>query len=114
MKVIRAESIESKPVDAEGAKGVRIRVLIGPADGAPNFVMRRFDVAAGGHTPLHQHAWEHEVYVLSGAGVLAAPGSITSLAAGTAAYVPAGEMHQFRADDAEALAFLCLVPKGSK
>ena len=50
----------------EGAAGCRVRWLIGEGDNAPNFAMRKFEVAPGGHTPRHFHDYEHEVYVLAG------------------------------------------------
>jgi len=37
-------------------------------DGAENFAMRVFEVKSGGYTPLHQHDWEHEVFILEGEG----------------------------------------------
>ena len=70
MKVTRIESVESAPVAMEGASGVTKRVMIGPDDGAPNFVMRVFTVEPGGHTPLHSHDSEHEVYVVGGRGAV--------------------------------------------
>ncbi|MCX6639050.1 MAG: hypothetical protein NTW14_01030 [bacterium] len=46
-----------KQVTDDGAKKARMAVLIGPEEGAPNFVMRRIELEAGGCTPYHQHAW---------------------------------------------------------
>ena len=54
----------------EGAAGCRVRWLIGEGDKAPNFAMREFEVAPGGHTPKHFHDYEHEVYVLAGRGTI--------------------------------------------
>ena len=53
-----------------GAQGCSIRWLVGEAEGAPNFAMRQFEVAVGGHTPKHSHPYEHEVFVLEGRGVV--------------------------------------------
>ena len=53
-----------------GATGCQVRWLVGPGDGAPNFAMREFEVAPGGHTPRHSHPYEHEVFVLQGSGVV--------------------------------------------
>jgi len=113
MKIAKADGIEAKPVDMEGAAGVRIRLLIHEADGAPNFCMRQFNVAPGGHTPMHSHDWEHEVYVLAGAGVVATADEARPISAGDCIFVPPGEVHQFRAGRTEELKFLCLVPKSS-
>ena len=68
MKVVHYEQIEAAPVTMEGSAGCRIRCLVGEPDGAPSFSMRQFEVAPGGHTPQHAHAYEHEVFVLEGAG----------------------------------------------
>jgi len=62
------KDVEGKTVAESGADGVTIRVLMGDNVGAPNFTLRHFEVAPGGHTPYHTHAWEHEVFVLSGTG----------------------------------------------
>lgn len=70
MKVVHYDQVELEPVYAEGAEGAQIRWLISQKDGAPNFAMRMFEVAPGGHTPYHQHEWEHELYCLSGKGAL--------------------------------------------
>ena len=53
MKHVRYDEVELREVDHEGAEGVRVRWLIGPADGAPHFYMRRFELRPGGHTPRH-------------------------------------------------------------
>ena len=45
------------------------RVVIGPKQGAPNFVMRVIDMPPGA-SYYHSHDWEHEVFVLSGEAVL--------------------------------------------
>ena len=75
----------------EGAEGVTIRWLISKKDGAPNFQMRLFEVAPGGHTPLHIHEWEHEVYILEGEGVLTYEGKDNPFSAGHFVFVPAGK-----------------------
>ncbi|MEZ6106968.1 MAG: cupin domain-containing protein [Pirellulaceae bacterium] len=68
MKVRSIESVPTQEVDMPGATGCQVQWLIGEKDGAPNFAMRRFMVAPGGHTPRHHHPYEHEVFVLSGHG----------------------------------------------
>ena len=112
MKLVRKGDIQPNKVeaDAEGnpAEGTSIQVLVE----GPNFVMRLFTIAPGGHTPLHSHPWEHEVFVVSGSG--ATEGEIEAeFSAGDALLVPAGEVHSFRNSGAEALGIICVVPKGS-
>ncbi|HUU20912.1 MAG TPA: cupin domain-containing protein [Phycisphaerae bacterium] len=113
MIVKKADEAPAKRVDIEGAVGVWIRLLIHDAEGAPNFYMRQFDVEPGGCTPLHQHDWEHEVYVLSGDGVVSGAGSERAIGRGDCVFVPPGEVHQFRNTGDGTLQFLCLVPADS-
>lgn len=110
MKICSDESIPAEPVTMEGASGVRMRMLIGEQDGAPNFAMRQFEVEPGGHTPFHHHPYEHEVFVLKGQGVVLEGDKERPLRAGDCVYVSSNEPHQFRNTGDEPLQFLCLVP----
>lgn len=110
MKVARLESIEAAPVSMEGATGCQMRCLIGEPDGAPSFSMRQFDVAPGGHTPHHSHAYEHEVFVLEGNGVVLEGAQEHPIGPGSVVYVPPGQEHQFRNTGPGSLRFLCLIP----
>ena len=69
MKVQQLVDHEQTPVSMEGACGARMRMLVGPAEGARNFHMRHFEVSPGGYTPHHQHNYEHEILVLKGEGL---------------------------------------------
>ena len=51
MEIKFAEDVEATPVEMDDAEGVRMRMLIGPQEDAPNFNMRMFEVNPGGHTP---------------------------------------------------------------
>lgn len=86
------------------------RVLIGPEQGARNFVMRLFTVGAGGRSPYHTHDWEHEVFILSGKGTVKSDSGSTLVSAGDFVYVPPNEEHQFLNAGADPFEFLCLVP----
>ena len=66
MRIKNHTEVPANEVTMEGAAGCRVRWLIGEDDQAPNFAMREFEVAPGGHTPKHFHDYEHEVYVLAG------------------------------------------------
>jgi quercetin dioxygenase-like cupin family protein len=96
----------------EGAMGVRIQWMLDESTGAPTFSLRRFEIDPGGYTPLHAHAWEHEVYILAGRGVVHCEGEDTHLEPDDAVLVSPDERHQFRAADNERLVLLCLVPNG--
>jgi len=91
-------------------RGVQLLPLITEADGAGRFSMRLLRVAPDGYTPFHVHPWEHEVFVLRGAGDVVGVSEEIPLRPGTAVFVPAGERHRFRAG-CEGLDFLCCIPQ---
>jgi len=109
MQVRKVSEVEAQEVGAE-APGVVKQVLIGPEEGARNFVLRRFDVEPGGNTPRHFHEWEHEVYVLAGEGELICDDGILKLGPDCVVFVPGGEEHQFRNPGDCTLSFLCIIP----
>jgi quercetin dioxygenase-like cupin family protein len=111
MKHVHYDEVPANDVDMEGARGVRMRMLVGEDDGAPNFFMRRFEVKPGGETPRHTHAWEHETYILEGEGIAFCEGEERPIRPGDVVYVAPEEKHQFIASPDAPLAFLCLVPK---
>ncbi|MEK6270715.1 MAG: cupin domain-containing protein [Planctomycetales bacterium] len=110
MKVDRAAEVNSQSVMMDGANGCSVRWLINDTDGAPNFAMRQFAVEPEGHTPKHSHPYEHEVYVLSGSGIVLEGDEEHPIAAGDFIYVGPDEIHQFRNTGTAPLTFLCMVP----
>ncbi len=109
MKVVHYTEVPAEDPGGE-TKGVTVRWLISREDGAPNYYMRIFEVAPGGHSPLHRHPWEHEVYVLSGEGEVIGEGGAAPLRPGTAVFVPGDELHQFRNTGEQPLRFICTIP----
>lgn len=111
MKKIHWTQVPPAEVTEPGAANIRIRWAVGDDDGAPNVALRVFDVEQGGHTPLHEHAWEHAVFVLGGDGVVVRPdGAEEPLKSGDVVYVPPGERHSFRNAGAETFRFICVIP----
>jgi quercetin dioxygenase-like cupin family protein len=106
----RADPATAKPLDLEGTKGVSMQVMVGRGDGAPNFALRHFCVAPGGHTPRHQHDYEHEVYIVDGEAKVESDGTFHRVRAGDVLFVEPNRVHQFVNDGAVPLRFLCLVP----
>lgn len=105
--VKRAEEVEAKPVAAGTATAVQ--VLVGPADGAPNFALRRFVMGEGGGMPLHTNLVEHEQYVLTGRARVTVGETVHDVRAGNALYIPAGMPHSYEVVEAP-FEFLCVVP----
>lgn len=98
------------PVEMEGAQDVYKRVLISRVEGANNFYMRMFEVRPNGFTPYHKHAYEHEVYVLDGRGLLKSRYVEKPLNPGDVVFVAPNEIHQFRNIGVETFRFLCMIP----
>lgn len=113
MKVEHYERTAQQPVGMEGAAGCQVRWLVGKPEGAPNFAMRQFEVAAGGYTPKHRHPYEHEVFVLEGEGIVLEGDYEHPLRAGDVVYVAPDDVHQFRNTGSGPLKFLCLVPNSA-
>lgn len=110
MPVIKSNDVRFKEVEAEGVSGTAKADVIGLVQGWPDHSLRVFRIAAGGHTPHHQHDWEHVNYVIAGKGTLTIGGETFNLAAGDYAYVPANTRHQFRNNSEGEFQFICIVP----
>ena len=110
MKHVSFKEVELEEVNIEGAKGAKIRWLIGEKDGAPNFAKRMFEIAPGGHTPYHTHAFEHEVFVLAGEGKLVTEFGEKPMLPWDAILVDPDVWHNFVNVGDEPLVFLCSVP----
>ena len=113
MKIANYEDTRPQAVEEQGASGVSVRWVISEEDQAPNFFMRVFHVEPGGYTPSHEHAWEHEVFILEGNGTVLRAGEPVPLAKGDVVFVPPGENHQFRNTGGGTLTFICLIPRPS-
>ncbi len=110
MKIEKSSDIAKQRVEAEGAKGTEIRWLISKEDGAENFAMRMFEIQPGGHTPLHEHKHEHEVFIVEGDGVFVCEGKEYEFSKDCVIFVPGGKEHQFRNSGESVLRMLCLIP----
>jgi len=97
--------------DGKAVVNASKRVLIGPEQGAPTFIMRLFTVGEGGFSPYHTHPWEHEAFVLAGEGIVKGTHGETPVRAGDFIFVPPNEEHQFLNSGKEPFEFLCVIPK---
>jgi quercetin dioxygenase-like cupin family protein len=108
--MIIKKMLEVKPV--QELPKVQKRVVIGEEDGAPNYIMRVFDLEPGGSTAFHTHESEHEIYVLSGKGVAVRENGETPIAKDSVVFVPPSEKHCFKNNSNELLRVICVIPKG--
>jgi len=110
MKIEKSSNISKSPVKIDGAKDVEIRWLISKEDGAEHFAMRMFELQPGGHTPLHTHAEEHEVFVIEGKGILVYEGREHPFGAEHVIFVPPDKEHRFKNTGRSLLRMLCIIP----
>ncbi|PIS28875.1 MAG: hypothetical protein COT43_05445 [Candidatus Marinimicrobia bacterium CG08_land_8_20_14_0_20_45_22] len=97
-------------VDGIGILGVTKQVLLSQADGTLNFAMRRFEIEPGGFSFYHTHDFEHEIYILSGNGVMRGEGSETPIHQDMAVLVKPNEIHQVINRGQTKLIFICVIP----
>ena len=112
MKIIALNEVEKNEVHMDGAVGAWKQLPLSAADGAPIYSYRVFTVEAGGHTPYHQHPYEHMNYVIEGTGALVnEAGEEQSLKAGDFALVMPDEKHQYLNKGDKPFKLICGVPK---
>jgi quercetin dioxygenase-like cupin family protein len=109
MRLVHYTDVEAAEVE-QGARGVKIRWLIDEEAGGTNFCMRHFEIAPGGSTPHHEHEWEHEVFILEGAGEVLSGDTPHPFRPGDVILMPGGEKHQFRNTGEKPVCLLCMVP----
>ena len=111
MIIKKIDGVPMQDVYLEGAKDVKVRVLFGPADEAPTFSMRVFELAPGGHTPFHTHPFEHEAVILDGDIAAVTEQGEKPLEKGDVLLIMPGDKHQFKnLSNTQGARFMCLVP----
>lgn len=111
MPVIKNSNIQHDPVVMDGVLGAAKANVVGPDQGWESHTMREFTIAPQGHTPRHQHDWEHINYVVAGKGQLTIGEQTHELAAGDYALVPPNADHQFQNPYGDEFKFICIVPQ---
>ena len=110
MKHVHYTDVELEIPEEEGIKDLKIRWLISKKDGAENFAMRLFEIQPGGHSPLHQHDWEHEVFIIEGEGHANDGKNKKTFKEGDVFFIKSMEWHQLINSGDKTLKFLCLIP----
>ena len=104
------DDVPKKGIEGVGVEAVTKQVLLSQSDGAPHFTMRRFEIEPEGFSFYHTHDFEHEIYVLSGDGVVRSDDSETPIHQDMAILVAPNEIHQFINRGQTKLIFICVVP----
>ena len=115
MKINNNNEITAVEVSMEGAKDVRMKILIGQGDDSENIIMRHFIIAPGGHTPFHQHNYEHVVKIECERGIAVDENGIEhEVKKGQSLFVKPNEKHQFRNPFSSDFEFTCIIPNPAK
>jgi len=110
MAVKHLSELTGTAVNHPAASNLLKKVAISPADGWDGYVLRVFELEAGGYSPRHTHDWPHINYVIAGQGTLHLAGTDHPVTAGSFAFVPGGQEHQFTNSGPEKFVFICIVP----
>jgi len=112
MRISRLEDIKKVKPNMEGAKDIYKQIPISREHGTPIFSFRVFTIDPGGHTPLHNHPFEHVNYVIEGKGVVINRNQEYELKKGDFVLILPGETHQYRnTSGTESMLLICAVPK---
>lgn len=112
MHICSLDKVEKIIPDMEGAKDIFKQIPISRGNGTPNFSFRVFTIQPGGHTPLHNHEFEHLNYVIEGNGMVMTEHGGRQVTKGDFVLVLPGETHQYRNTSTDGpLVIICAVPK---
>jgi len=109
-KAVQYDDVMLEDVNEEGAVGAKIRWLINEKDDAKNFSMRYFEVEEGGRSPVHNHPWEHEVFIVKGKCKVVCEDESGGVEQGGVIFVPANTNHNFMNVGEGPLHFICVIP----
>jgi quercetin dioxygenase-like cupin family protein len=113
MAIHKYSEIALSPVEMDGVIGTSMANVIGADQGWANHTLRVFRIEPGGHTPRHQHAWEHINFVITGRGRLRLGDVVREIGAKDFAVVPGHTEHQFENPFDEPFEFICIVPNSA-
>ena len=112
MHVVALEQVKKIKANMEGAEGVYKQIPISKADGTPAFSFRVFTIECGGHTPLHNHPFEHLNYIIEGNGAIVTKDGEHELKKGDFVLMLPDETHQYRnKSTSHPMVMICAVPK---
>jgi quercetin dioxygenase-like cupin family protein len=86
------------PDTAGGLPGLTRTPVVGPQHGAMHTDVARLELARGGRTASHAHAFEQSIYVLDGSPTIELDGMAWQTGAGEGALIPVGAAHALRAE----------------
>ena len=104
------DNVERTVFTNEEVKGVIKNVLVGPQDGAPNFIIRFFQVPVGGSTFNHAHPHEHGIVILHGKAQMEIENETFELNSLDSVFISGNDHHQIQNIGETSLGFICVIP----
>lgn len=90
---------------------MKARFLLTAQDGCPNYALRLMEIGPEGHTSLHCHQEEHEMFFLEGNGLVKGEeGYEVQVSSGDALFIEPREHHQIINQGTETLKIICTIP----
>ena len=104
------EGVTPQAYTESGTEGAVRHVLVGPEDGAGNFVLRHFRIPVGGASALDRHAHDHGVYILRGSARVTLNEERHEIGPGDAIHIAPHDQHQLVNTGDGPLEFICVIP----
>jgi quercetin dioxygenase-like cupin family protein len=97
------------------AKGAEGKVVIGPQDGAENFIFRYFVVEPGGNSTMpDQHIHDHGIFILHGQGEVHLNGEVYPIRERDMVYIAPNDVHGLVNTGDVPLGFICVIPNKTR
>ncbi len=98
--------VENDRVPRFALPGLEHRTIAGHAQGLTSMEVWLQTMAPGAASPVHRHACEEVIVILSGSGELTIDGETAAFGANTTLVVPSGVVHQIANPGAEPLVLI--------
>lgn len=105
------EDVQPMVINTKEVHGILKHVLVGPEDGAPNFIIRYFQVPVQSHTFHHSHPHEHGMLILHGKAKIQINNDFHELGPLDSIFLSGGDVHQVSNIGDTALGFLCVITR---
>jgi len=102
--------VDPIPQTKAGTQKTVLRKLIARDEGAEIFSMRVITIEPGGLIGMHDHPWEHEIFVLRGSGIAKTESDSAEMKPGDFFFIPENEVHGFDNTGDGPLEFVCCIP----
>ena len=105
------DGIDPLPINTEEVHNVMKHVLVGPNDGAPNFIIRYFNVPVGEKSFYDQHPHEHGIVILNGKARVQIDDNFYELGPLDSIFISGMAIHQLVNIGDESLGFICVIKR---